>query len=196
MSDAEIQANATISAAQIAAQAAAGQANAALQQSQVGAGVQMASDKLSAEVAMRALEVQQALGLGDQNVSLQTGLASIGAQRDVQIAGINGTVEQQRIQANALLSATKSNNKQKTIGGILGAVGGIASIFSDQRLKENVRYIGQNKRGVGIYEFNYKGSDKTRRGYIAQDVLRSHPELVHEDSSGYLKVDTLSLAYG
>lgn len=196
MSDAEIAANAQIAAAQIAATAQAGAAGAAIQQAQIGAGVQMNSDKLSSEVAMRALEVQQALGLGQQNVDLQTGVASIGAQRDVAVAQINGTVQQSQIQANALLSATKSNNKQKTIGGIVGAIGGIASIFSDQRLKENIVYLGQTKRGVGVYEYNYKGSDKRRRGVIAQDVMRSRPELVHEDKSGYLKVDTLSLAMG
>lgn len=196
MSDAEIAANAQITAAQIQAQAQASAAGAAIQQSQIGAGVQMNSDKLAAEIAMRGLEVQQSLGLGQQSVDVQTGLASIGAQRDVQIATINGQVSQSQIQANALLSATKSNNKQKTISGIVGAIGGIASIFSDQRLKENITYIGKNKRGVGIYEYNYKGSDKRRRGVIAQDVARSHPELVHEDRSGYLKVDTLSLAMG
>lgn len=192
MSDAEIAANAQITAAQIAAQAQASAAGAQIQQAQIGAGVQMNSDKLAAEVAMRGLEVQQALGLGQQEVDK----VSVGAQRDVQIAGINGAVQQQQIQANTILGVTKSNNKQKTIGGILGAVGGIASIFSDQRLKENIRYLGENKRGIGVYEFNYKGSDKIRRGYIAQDVARKRPDLVHMDKSGYAKVDTLSLAMG
>lgn len=190
MSDAEIAANAQITAAQIAAQAQASAAGAQIQQAQIGAGVQMNSDKLAAEVAMRGLEVQQALGLGQQEVDK----VSVNAQKDVTIAGINGQVQQQQIQANTILGVTKSNNKQKTTSGILGAIGGIASIFSDQRLKENVRFLGTNNRGIGVYEFNYKGSDKTRKGYIAQDVMRTRPDLVREDKSGYLKVDTLSLA--
>ena len=193
LSDAEIAANAQISAAQIAAQAQAAAAGAAIQQAQIGAGVQMASDKLSAEVAMHQLDVQQALGLGQQGVDKEVGLANIAAQRDVSLKMYQTQVDMTNAYTSAQVSMNSSNNKQKTASGIIGTVGGlIGSIFSDQRLKENITYLGDNAEGMGIYEFNYKGSNVRRRGVIAQDVARSHPELVFEDKrSGYEKVRKL-----
>lgn len=178
-SDAEIAANATIQAAQIQAQAQAAAAGAAIQQAQIGAGVQMHSDDLKAQTDMRSLDVQQALGLAQ--ISGQVESQRINADKDIAI--------QQSI-ASVYKTTNASNNKAKTSGGIIGAVSGLlGGIFSDQRLKENIRYVGTNARGVRIYEWNYKGSQHTRRGPIAQDLAREHPEMITLDlGSGYYKV--------
>jgi hypothetical protein len=72
------------------------------------------------------------------------------------------------------------------VGGFLGsAVGGL---FSDARLKENIKHIG-DENGYPIYRFNYINvPDVTYEGVMAQDVLSIKPEAISE-SEGYMKVD-------
>lgn len=195
LSDAEIAANAQIQAAQIAAQAAAAQAGAAIQGAQIGAGVQMNSDNLAAQVAMRNLEVQQALGLSDTEAGRQVNLASIDAQKSLGIAQINGQVQTQQIIANASTSNAKTAAKSSATSGLLGLAGGLLSFFSDDRLKENIQFIGRSEAGYGIYEYNYKGSTRRHRGVIAQDVAQYRPDAVFENDNGYMMVNPVALEF-
>lgn len=192
-SDAEVAAQAQIAAAQINAQAAQAQAGAQLQAATIGAGVQMNSDKLESEVAMEALRVQQSLGLADTEAGRQTGLASIEAQKAVALGTIQGQVQTQQIIANASSSQAKSASKSSMFGSVLGFAGAALSIFSDSRLKENIVKIGTSEYGYGIYEFNYKGDSKRRRGVIAEEVEKYKPEFVSQEG-GYYKVKPQALA--
>ena len=58
------------------------------------------------------------------------------------------------------------------------SIAGLASFFSDKRLKENVHQIGKTFDGQPVYRYNYKGHPETQIGLIAQDVERKHPEAV------------------
>lgn len=62
-----------------------------------------------------------------------------------------------------------------------------AMMFSDERLKEDIKYIREDN-GHKIYSFKYKGGDKTFEGVMAQDVLKYNPDAVVEDN-GFYKVD-------
>ena len=76
------------------------------------------------------------------------------------------------------------------LGGLLntaGQVASIASMFSDERLKERIIHIGE-ENGHKIYEFSYKGSPYRWVGVMAQDILETHPEAVHE-VEGFYAVD-------
>jgi len=77
------------------------------------------------------------------------------------------------------------------IGGLYkagsGIASGIASIFSDIRLKTGIEKVGE-KEGINIYEFNYTGDSKRFRGVMAQEV--SHIEgAVELGEDGYLRVN-------
>lgn len=59
--------------------------------------------------------------------------------------------------------------------GLGSAVGGI---FSDKRLKTDIKKVGQTEEGIPIKEFRYKGSKKRWRGVVAQDVEKKRPDAV------------------
>lgn len=90
-SDAEIMANAQIAAANINAQAATSAA-------QIGAGYQMNSDNLAAQVAMKQLDVQEKLGL-----------ATIEGQKSVVNSQISATAAQRQAVINSLGQLKKKN---------------------------------------------------------------------------------------
>jgi hypothetical protein len=64
--------------------------------------------------------------------------------------------------------------------GIGEGIGALAALFSDERVKENKRKVGQLYDGQNVYAFNYKGHPATHIGLMAQEVERRHPEAVGE----------------
>lgn len=72
-------------------------------------------------------------------------------------------------------------------GALGGLFGGIASIFSDARLKTDITRIGQTEGGQPVYTYRYMGEGPYHMGVMAQE---SPSEAVHVDAAtGYLKVD-------
>lgn len=77
-------------------------------------------------------------------------------------------------------------------GGLYSLGGSLASaalFASDIRLKENIKYLGQEK-GHNIYIFTYIADPDriTYRGVMAQEVMQTHPEAIVDDGH-YLKVN-------
>jgi hypothetical protein len=199
-SAAELQANAAIQVAQIQAGAVAAQYGSQVQLAQIGAGVQTNADNLSAGVTNHQSDLTA--GIYTHYIDQQTALANdLGAQQTalrnaalgaVSTKNINGETRGATIQAiitgqpvAPVYNGNTSNSASAILssifgsGGIGGAASGIASIFSDQSLKENIRYLGDDRHGLGVYEYNYKGSRTVRRGRIAQEVARKRPDLLH-----------------
>jgi len=86
------------------------------------------------------------------------------------------------------LFAPGSKSPDDVIAGAIAAImGGIA--FSDSRLKENVIRTGISPSGLNIYEFSYLGAEGRWRGVIAQELLKSNPEVVCKNEEGFLMVD-------
>lgn len=70
-------------------------------------------------------------------------------------------------------------------------LGGNSSMFSDKRLKENIKKVGETPDHIPIKTFNFKSdAAKTRHlGMIAQDVEKKKPHAVHTDPvTGFKKV--------
>jgi hypothetical protein len=82
-----------------------------------------------------------------------------------------------------------SNASNAAFGNLLGAGAqlGSAYMFSDRRLKSNIRRVGTHAIGVGVYEYTIAGMPQT--GVIAQEVQAVRPELVKRHANGYLMVN-------
>lgn len=74
-----------------------------------------------------------------------------------------------------------------------GSAAGAAMMFSDRRVKTDIRRIGKHARlGVGIYSYRYIGERGRRVGVMAQEVRRVAPHLV-ASTRGVLKVNYAGL---
>lgn len=98
----------------------------------------------------------------------------------------------QTASSNGLLGGLASLGSSALQGA--GAAGGFGSLFSDERLKEDIEPVGELPTGEGIYSYHYKGDDESaplHTGVLAQEVKKNYPNAVHADpmGSGYLKVD-------
>jgi hypothetical protein len=104
----------------------------------------------------------------------------------------NAATEQYNGMGNAVTSANLANkaNNSSMFGSLLGAGAklGSAWLSSDERLKENIEYIGTEK-GHKLYKFNYINiPEKTYVGVMAQDVEKYAPDAVLE-TEGYKRVN-------
>jgi hypothetical protein len=68
-----------------------------------------------------------------------------------------------------------------------------AIIFSDGRLKRNVKTLGHDEKGRRWVEYDYVWGGPRQRGVIAQEVAATDPRAVHEHESGFLMVDYAAL---
>jgi hypothetical protein len=93
-----------------------------------------------------------------------------------------------QMQYDAALGAANARNAADAnmIGG-LGQLGQMAFMFSDRRLKSNIRRVGTHAIGVGIYDFEMMGVEQ--RGVIAQEVQKVRPDLVKRHANGFLMVN-------
>lgn len=73
------------------------------------------------------------------------------------------------------------------LGQAAGGLGMAMTAFSDRRLKTNVAKVGEDARGIGIYEYDKLG--RRKRGVMADEVERISPEAVSLHPSGYKVVD-------
>lgn len=81
---------------------------------------------------------------------------------------------------------TPANNPMMNyLGAGLGAAG---LIFSDRRLKTDIKRVGMLDDGQNVFSFRYKGSDTPTIGLMAQEVAEHVPEAVH-DVGGRLAVN-------
>ena len=110
--------------------------------------------------------------------NMAIGAGTIGAGQQMQLGGLanvlNGQVETYINTQDSFLADA---------GGFLGAAAGAYTTFggSDIRIKENIKHIRVDERtGLNIYEFSYKGDPRRFEGVIAQEVEKVYPEAVHE----------------
>jgi hypothetical protein len=86
-----------------------------------------------------------------------------------------------------------TNTTQKSSGGLLGTLAGIAQVgsmfLSDERAKTDIERVGQTDAGLPLYRWRYKGDDRLHIGPIAQDVEAMQPDALGPEVSGYKTVN-------
>ena len=72
-------------------------------------------------------------------------------------------------------------------GGKAGPVG-FGNLFSDIRLKKNIKKLNRRADGLNVYEFEYIWGGGRQIGLMAHEVQGIYPDAVSE-SGGYLMVN-------
>ncbi|MBQ8784971.1 MAG: tail fiber domain-containing protein [Alphaproteobacteria bacterium] len=91
---------------------------------------------------------------------------------------------------NRISNAEQINSNDQAQAGLNAALTAaqVAAMFSDARLKENVKAVGKLDNGLTVYCFNFVGSNMPQIGLLAQEVAKTKPEAVFENEDGYLSV--------
>jgi hypothetical protein len=77
-----------------------------------------------------------------------------------------------------------------SIGQSIATIGtSMAMPWSDRRLKENIKKIGESISGLGIYKFNYIGKAKQYIGAMADEVIKVVPEAAILADDGFYSVN-------
>ncbi len=135
------------------------------------------------------------------NTGLQGQTAALGAGQAQQTQSQNDLTNQVNMwNYQQQLPYSQINQLSNLITGQYGSTGTgttsspqqslFGSIFSDMRLKDNIKRIGTADNGLAIYSYTFKSDklQKTHIGFLAQEVMQIHPEAVHQTSSGHLMV--------
>ncbi|MBP3545605.1 MAG: tail fiber domain-containing protein [Alphaproteobacteria bacterium] len=91
---------------------------------------------------------------------------------------------------NRIANAEQTNSNEQTQSGLNAVLTAaqMAAMFSDVRLKENVKAVGKLDNGLTVYCFNFVGSNIPQIGLLAQEVAEVKPDAVFENEDGYLSV--------
>ncbi len=93
---------------------------------------------------------------------------------------------------------THNQQQQQAGGGLGGMFGGLASVlaslFSDERLKKEIEPVEEaTEKVLALHPvlWKWKGGETQDQGFLAQDLERIQPHLVHDDpgGSGFKKVN-------
>jgi hypothetical protein len=72
---------------------------------------------------------------------------------------------------------------------------GIKKLFSDERMKTNVKFVRKMSNGLNLYQYEYRKEFKdiaghgVFEGYMAREVEKRYPKAVQIESNGYKSVN-------
>lgn len=138
----------------------------------------------------------------EQSPQLQTTPSPGVAATDVS-GNVNSAYQQQVAQSNAAMGGLFGLGSAALGGwaqsGGLGTAATALMAMSDVRSKTDIVKIGEDPRGWNVYQFRYKGAEKTpdtwQVGYMAQEVEKHRPDaVITSPSTGIKFVDYGRLA--
>ena len=140
-------------------------------------GQQSGLDKLGkianvADTGMKLGKFGQKIGL------FSTGGTPYGGQGLDIPEGDDLDASRQPMTAASLEKPESGLDKVGKIAKIAGTVAKVAAMFSDKRMKENIKPIGKLFDGQIVHSYNYKGDPRTQIGLIAQEVEGYKPHAV------------------
>lgn len=136
---------------------------------------------------MTQLGQRSAAGVGAAGMETGTNISNLLGQQGAALAG--GELGEARAYGQVLNMPAQFLGMQYGAGrGGSTATPGFGNMFSDRRLKKNIKQISTRPDGLNVYEFDYIWGGGRQIGLMAQEVQTIYPGAVSE-SGGYLMVD-------
>lgn len=152
----------------------------------------IARDQIASQtsIAMQQIGSQTQVALGQQQADVYQQMLVAQAEATMAQARYYSEVEMARIDASTQQAAIAgSTARRQSSNSLIGSIaGGILGLFSDVRLKENIRFEGFRDDGLSLYSYNYTGERARHIGVMAQEAQTVYP-LAVGSHSGYLTVD-------
>lgn len=145
-----------------------------------------------AQAGFGALDYMRGAGRDRQEQSQNELSAAILQDQQAKTAELNAI--QDYLALTTGVGSTFGVQSSRTTGspGLMGALGfglqALPLMFSDKRLKEDIKRVGKTDGGLPIFTYKYRGGGPTQMGVMAQDVQKKNPDAVH-DVGGLLAVD-------
>jgi hypothetical protein len=139
-----------------------------------------ASQELLTEDNQRINQISALLGGGQVSMPNFMTVANVAGAPTTDNASIIANNDNQRMNA--------WQQSQAAMGSAIGGLGGLFAL-SDERVKEDMRKVGETDDGINLYSYRMKGSPQTQVGVKAQDVKRKKPKAVMTGADGLLRVD-------
>jgi Chaperone of endosialidase len=168
--------------------------NTALSTAQQQQGFDLSQQQANNQLALQQGQQLASLGTGAQAAGLQGAQAQLAAgttEQQTQQAGLSALYNQfLQQQSYPFQTAQFLANIAEGTGALSGSTttstqpsSFFGNLFSDRRLKEGIRRIGETDDGQPIYKFRYKGdpNETTHIGFMADEVEKKHPEAVGEE---------------
>lgn len=133
---------------------------------------------------MTQLGQRSAAGVGSAGMETGVNVANLLGQQGAAQAG--GELGQAKAYGQILNMPAQFLGMQYGAGGKAGM--GFGNMFSDRRLKKNIKQISTRPDGLNVYEFDYIWGGGRQVGLMAQEVQAIYPGAVSE-SGGFLMVD-------
>jgi len=135
-------------------------------------------------------------GLGDTQRDIAQSAATSDLSKLEALKSLLGYDPSMLVGQNVSGTASGTSTSKKTEDpGLLGTIGkgastasSLAALFSDARLKENIRLTGTRPDGLNVYRYNYLWSPEEVEGLMAHEVARVYPEAIGRIGE-YLTVD-------
>lgn len=137
--------------------------------------------------------------LGQLGYQTQTGIGNANANADLAAYNASGNFWNMLGGLGGMKTSGGGTVGGNAVSGLLGSAGGggaagsgilgsLASIFSDERLKQDIEPVGELFDGQEVFRYRYVGSPVWQIGLMAQDVEKVVPHAVTE-VGGYKMVD-------
>jgi len=114
------------------------------------------------------------------------GVGQQGLQAGGLVTGAGNVSQSNSTSTSTSSSRGTSSGNSSSKPGIGGFIGSIASALpSDRRLKLDIKEVGDNE-GLTVYDYRYiwDEPDTVRRGYMADEVAKLHPEALGPELPG------------
>ena len=158
------------------AQSLAQQGQIAAQKSAAGIGQQEAANQKA--MAREASNLQMKEAAGEQEVATRIASGEQAAQQlDMNRRKTLMDAANKEYQAAQGTAAAAQSQKDQAIGGAIeSGIGLLGGIFSDKRLKKNIKLIGKSSSGINIYMFEYIDKffgEHTYQGVMSDEIPNS-----------------------
>jgi hypothetical protein len=162
----------------------------------------IAKDLAANETALRYGDYANERGLMGQAAQQAPGLAVGDAQRYSGLTSLYGlqqspltTAGQYAGSLGGLLGGYSTQTKNpSTLDSIGQGVGILATLFSDRRLKTDIKRIGVTEGGLPLYRYRYMGEGPYHIGAMADEVAALQPHALGPEVGGFSTVDYKEVA--